>query len=206
MSTAKLLNDRHYTYSDYLKFPEDERWEIIHGVAYNMAPAPSTTHQESSGEMFFQVKGQLRGKPCRVFMAPTDVRFERKDKTDKVVQPDLFVVCDKGKITEQGIVGAPDWIVEVLSPGTASRDQITKRALYEAEGVREYWLVHPTDRILTRYALGADGRFTAPEISEMTGRTPVAVLPGVEIDWDAFEPPFDETSDETPDGPVDDRG
>lgn len=194
MSTAKQLTDRHYTYADYLKFPEDERWEIIHGVAYNMAPAPSTPHQESSGELFFQVKGQLRGKPCRVFMAPTDVRFERKDKTDKVVQPDLFVVCDKSKITEQGIVGAPDWIVEVLSPATASRDQVTKRALYEAEGVREYWLVHPIDRILTRYRLGAEGRYGAAEIMEMTGRTAIEALPGLEIDWDLFEPLFDGSS------------
>lgn len=190
MSTAKALTDRHYTYADYLKFPEDERWEIIHGVAYNMAPAQTTPHQESSVEMVTQVRNQLRGKPCRVFMAPTDVRFERKDKTDKVVQPDLFVVCDQNKITEKGIVGAPDWIVEVLSPATASRDHVTKRALYEAEGVREYWLVHPADRILTRYQLGAEGRYGPAEITEMKGRTPIAALPGLEIDWDFFEPLF----------------
>jgi Uma2 family endonuclease len=190
MPTARQLTDRHYTYADYLKFPEDERWEIIDGVAYNMSPTPGTTHQDSAGEIFAQVRGQLRGKQCNVLMAPTDVRFERIETTDKVVQPDLLVVCDKGKITHQGIVGAPDWIVEVLSPGTASKDQITKRLLYEAQGVREYWLVHPTDRILTIYHLVADGHFGAADIMEMKGRVAVTAVTGLEINWDLWEPLF----------------
>jgi Uma2 family endonuclease len=190
MPEARQLTDHHYTYADYLKFPEGERWEIIDGVAYSMSTAPSASHQAACGELYLQVGNQLRGKPCKLFIAPFDVRFERKDDTDKVVQPDLLVVCDPSKITPQGIVGAPDWIVEVLSPATASRDQITKRALYEAAGVREYWLVHPTDRILTIYKLGTAGHFGAAEIVEMKGRIAVTALPGLEIDWDLWEPLF----------------
>jgi len=187
---ARQLTDRHYTYADYLKFPEDERWEIIDGVAYNISPAPTTPHQDVALEMVTQVRNQLRGKPCNAFIAPTDVRFERSESTDKVVQPDLFVVCDKNKIAPKGIIGAPDWIVEVLSPGTASRDQIIKRALYEAQGVREYWLVHPTDRILTIYRQTAEGRFGAADIMEMKGIVAVAAIPGLQIDWDLWEPLF----------------
>lgn len=187
---ARKLEDRHYTYADYLKFPDGERWEIIHGVAYNMTPAPTTLHQDLSGELHLQLRSQLRGKLCHVFASPVDVRFERRDDTDKVVQPDLLIVCDHDKITEHGIVGAPDWIAEILSPATASHDQITKRALYEAQGVREYWLVHPTDRILTIYRQGENGQFTAPDILELKGRTALTAVPGLEIDWDAWEPLF----------------
>lgn len=190
MSTRRRLADKHYTYADYRMFPDGERWEIIHGIAYNMAPAPTTPHQSSVVELVLQVGNQLRGKPCKVFIAPTDLRFARDERTDKVVQPDLFVVCERSKITPQGVVGAPDWIVEVLSPASASHDQITKKALYEAEGVREYWLVHPSDHILTVYRQTGDGSFGAAEIREMKGRVQVAAVPGLEIDWDLWEPLF----------------
>jgi Uma2 family endonuclease len=190
MPAAQKRPDHHYTYADYLKFSAGERWEFIHGKAYQLPQANSTPHQDVLGELLTQIGVPLRGKPCKVFMAPMDVRFERSDKTDKVVQPDLFVVCDSSKITPQGIVGAPDWVVEVLSPATASRDQITKRALYEAEGVREYWLVHPIDRILTIYRQVAASQYGPPEILEMKGRIAIAALPGLEIDWDLWEPLF----------------
>ncbi|MGQ0621949.1 MAG: Uma2 family endonuclease [Panacagrimonas sp.] len=188
MPAPAIKSDRRYTYADYLKFPEDERWEIIDGVAYNMSPAPTPEHQDVDVEMVTQVRTQLRGKRCRVLIAPTDVRFERTDGTDKVVQPDLLVVCDRGKITPTGVVGAPDWIVEVLSPSTASRDHILKRNLYEREGVREYWLVHPTDRVVTIYRLDETGKFSDHEVRELKGRLAVKAVPGIEIDWDLLEP------------------
>jgi Uma2 family endonuclease len=100
-----------------------------------------------------------------------------------VVQPDLSVICDPAKLDESGCRGAPDWIVEVLSPGTASYDHITKRALYERAGVREYWLIHPTDGIATIYQRQAPGRFGPAEIIELTGQTAVGILPGIVIDW-----------------------
>lgn len=93
MSTPSTRSDRHYTYADYLKFPADQRWEVIDGVAYSMSPAPSFEHQALSGELHVQIGSQLRGRLCRVIAAPFDVRFEDSERTDKVVQPDLLVVC-----------------------------------------------------------------------------------------------------------------
>lgn len=188
MSIPATKTDRHYTYADYLKFPEDERWEIIDGVAYSMSPAPSSNHQDICGELLAQVHAQLRGKPCKVFVAPFDVRFENSEKTDKVVQPDLVVVCDRSKIVSRGLVGAPDWVVEILSPSTAGKDQILKRALYEKQGVREFWLVHPTDRVVTIHRLGAEGRYGVAEVALLQGRLAVSAVPGVEIDWDLWQP------------------
>lgn len=194
MSVPVRKTDRHYTYADYLKFPADQRWELIDGVAYSMAPAPGESHQDLVGELFAQVKALLRENPCRVYMAPFDVRFENTERTDKVVQPDLLVVCDRGKITPRGLVGAPDWVVEILSPSTASKDYILKRALYEQQGVREFWLVHPVDRLLTIYRLGASGAYGASEILELKGKTAVTAVPGIEIDWDLWQPLGEESS------------
>jgi Uma2 family endonuclease len=100
-----------------------------------------------------------------------------------VVQPDVLVVCDSNKLDRRGIRGAPDWILEVLSPATASHDQIKKRDLYKRHGVREYWLVHPTDRVLTIYLL-QDNKFSRPVIVELAGETAITVLDDVIIQWD----------------------
>ncbi len=188
MPSAAIKTDRHYTYADYLKFPEDERWEIIDGVAYNMSPAPTVDHQSLAGELHLQVGSQLRGKRCRVYFSPIDVRFQDSPNTDKVVQPDLLVVCDRSKIRSAGIVGAPDWIVEILSPGTAGKDHIVKRGLYEKQGVREYWLMHPVDRIVTIYRLGPEAKYLQADVYELKGKLSVDAVPGLEIDWDLWEP------------------
>lgn len=176
-----------YTYADYLSWPEQERWELIDGVAYAMAPAPARRHQEIVVEMVAQVVPFLRGTPCALYAAPFDVRLPRRrqadENTDTVVQPDLIVVCDRSKLDERGCRGAPDWVVEVLSPSTAAKDQIQKRALYERHGVREYWLVHPTDRLVTIYRLDQGG-YGKPEILELKGQTPVGVVAGLTIDWE----------------------
>ncbi|WP_255210712.1 Uma2 family endonuclease [Methylogaea oryzae] len=107
-----------------------------------------------------------------------------------VVQPDLAVVCDAAKLDQAGCRGAPDWVVEVISPHTAAKDHVRKRELYERHGVKEYWLVHPLDRVVTRYVL-ANGRYAQPLIEEAVGRTAVACLPGLEIDWEFLNPPDD---------------
>lgn len=186
--SPRIRNDRHYTYADYLKFPEDERWELIEGVAYNMAPAPSEGHQSLAGEIFAQAAAQLRGKSCRVYIAPFDVRFENSETTDTVVQPDVAVFCDRTKLVQRGGIGAPDWVVEVVSPASAGRDQVRKRYLYEKHGVREFWIAHPTDRVLTIYRLGADGRYGPTVTQELSGQTAVEAVPGLIIDWDLWEP------------------
>ena len=175
-----------YRYADYLLWPEDVRYELIDGVAYAMSPAPTRRHQDIAGEIFSQLKALLRGAPCRPYIAPFDIRLPRADESDDaidtVVQPDISVICDRSKLDERGCRGAPDWIIEVLSPSTAGHDQIVKKALYERVGVREYWLVHPTDRILTRYVL-ENGVYGIPLLQELVGVTASAILPAVVVDW-----------------------
>lgn len=180
---------KHYTYADYLKWPDDARYELIDGEAFLMAPAPLIEHQEIAGDVYYQLRNQLDGQPCRPYIAPVDVRLPRKDEADAaidtVVQPDVLVVCDPAKIDRRGVRGAPDWLLEVLSPSTAAHDQIAKRRTYERAGVREYWLVHPGDRTLTVYLLD-NGQYGRPEIYELKDATPIGVLPGVSIAWDAL--------------------
>lgn len=181
------LRDRQrHTYADYLGWPEDERYELIDGVAYAMTPAPGRRHQEITGELFRQIADALEGHPCRVYVAPFDVRLPRgseaDDQVDTVVQPDLSVICDQSKLDERGCRGAPDWVIEVISPSTASHDQVKKRDVYERAGVPELWLVHPGDGIVSVYGLDA-GQYGKPRISELEGRLASQVLPHVEIDW-----------------------
>ena len=173
-----------YTYEDYLTWPDDERWELIKGVPYDMTPSPTRHHQEIVVELSRQAANHFCDRPCRVYVAPFDVRLKlrHEEKTETVVQPDLAVVCDEEKLDEKGCFGAPDWIVEVLSPSTAAKDKIVKLALYEEHGVREYWLVHPQDRTVTIYTL-SDGVYSRPEIEETRGATGVRIFPELEIDW-----------------------
>ena len=184
-----LRKEKHYTYADYLQWPDETRYELIDGEAFLMAPAPLIEHQEVAGDVYHQLRNQLDGKPCRPYIAPVDVRLPRADEADAaidtVVQPDVLVVCDPAKIDRRGVRGAPDWLLEVLSPSTAAHDQIAKRRTYERAGVREYWLVHPSDRTLTVYVLD-NGQYGRPDIYDLKDETPIGVLPGVSIAWDAL--------------------
>lgn len=182
-----LKNNQTYCYGDYLTWADDVRYELIDGAAFCMAPAPDLAHQDVAGEIYLQTRLALKGKKCQVFIAPLDVRLPKYNEADEhidtVVQPDLLVVCDPGKLDRRGVRGAPDWIVEVLSPATASHDQIKKRQLYEQHGVREFWLIHPIDRLLTVYRL-TNGEYGKPELYELQGETAVSVLPEIIIQWD----------------------
>jgi len=189
MTQTVTVAPRKFTYEDYLTWPEEERWELMDGVAYNMTPAPSPDHQRLSGDIFRQISTFLLEGPCEVFAAPFNVRLPEAGEADAdiltVVQPDIAVICDPAKLDERGCRGAPDVVIEVISPATAVRDQIHKVALYEKHGVNEYWLVHPTDRLVTIRLLGTQGRYDPPRIYEATGTLPVASLTGLEIDLDA---------------------
>ncbi|MBU0566484.1 Uma2 family endonuclease [bacterium] len=178
-----------YTYGDYLNWPDEERWELIEGEAYDMSPAPSRWHQQIAGELFKQIAVFLTGKKCEAYFAPFDVRLPRADEDDSetmtVVQPDIVVVCNPAKLDNRGCRGAPDLVVEILSPFTASKDQIEKLALYEKHGVKEYWIIHPTDNLLTVRLLEEDGKYGIPAIYEGKGSLEVATLPGLTVNLDA---------------------
>ena len=175
-----------FTYGDYRRWPDDERWELIDGEAYAMA-APDLAHQTAVGEMFRQIANHLIGKPCRPFVAPFDVRLPRGNEVDDeattVVQPDISVICDPAKLDERGCCGAPDWVIEVLSPSTAAKDQIQKLAAYEQTGVREVWLVHPTDHVVIIYNLNADRCYGKPAIHETKGTLAPSLFPSLLIEW-----------------------
>lgn len=181
-----LRDARHHTYGEYLTWPEDVRYELVDGEAYLMAPAPSASHQRLVGELFRQIADALENRRCEVFLRPFDVRLPRGDEADEavdtVVQPDLTIVCDPAKIDDRGCRGAPDWVIEVLSPATAAHDQTVKLAAFERAGVRECWFVHPTDRTVAvyRFVTGAYGR---PAIAELIGTLACEAVDGVVIDW-----------------------
>lgn len=190
MSMPVRKPDAPVTYGDYRRWPNEERREIIEGAPHDMGPAPSTTHQRVIRKLIVQIDRGLPDRAhCEAFFAPFDVRLpegnEADDEVVNVVQPDISVICDPARIDDRGCRGAPDWIIEVLSPGSAARDHIAKRALYERSGVREYWLVHPTDELITVFALGADGRFEPPVFHEGKGTLEVGALPGLTLDLDA---------------------
>jgi Uma2 family endonuclease len=136
---AATSREGHYTWRDYRTWPDDERWEIIGGVAYAMTPAPTTRHQAISMALTIQLGTHFKGKTCMLFAAPTDIKLSEED----VVQPDLLVVCEKEKLRNTHIEGAPTLIVEILSPSTAVHDRGRKLRLYAASGIREVWIVTP---------------------------------------------------------------
>ncbi len=190
MSETLHKSEDRFSYVDYLKWPEGERWELIDGVAYDMTPAPSRRHQDISGRLYFQFFDFLRDKNCVVYSAPLEVRLPEANEPDEriltVVQPDLLVVCDQSKLDERGCRGAPDFIAEILSPSTSAKDQIQKLALYECHGVREYWIIHPLDHLVMVRVLDENGKYGIPLIREGKGSLEVATLPGLNIDLDAM--------------------
>ena len=132
-----------YTYADYYSWDDGERYELIEGVPYLMAPAPSDGHQSVCVELVAQLAVFLRNKPCKVRAAPYDVRLNADGADDTVVQPDIVVICDSSKITARGCVGAPDLAIEILSESSHTHDAEVKYRLYLKAGVREYWIVDP---------------------------------------------------------------
>lgn len=150
--------DRKYTVQDYMSWPDDERWEIIDGEAYCMSPAPNIRHQNIVGNFYTRLKTHPANR-CYTAIAPTDVVFDDFN----VVQPDVFLVCDKKKMTDANIQGAPDLIIEVISPSTELKDKREKKRLYERSGVKEYILANPESGYVERFVL-ENGRYGAPDI------------------------------------------
>ena len=164
-----------FTFADSLTWDEDERIEIINGEAFMMA-APSRIHQEICFEIGRQLGNYLEGKQCRIYPAPFGVRLFEQDgdspeNVDTVVEPDISVVCDRSKLDQYGCKGAPDLIVEVLSPSTQRHDQLVKLNLYQQAGVREYWIVDPENRTV-RVMVQVGGGIL--QVHEVYGRDDVA--------------------------------
>lgn len=175
-----------YTFADCLTWEEKERIEIINGEAVMMAP-PSSVHQEIVAELTRQFGNYLEGKRCKVYPAPFGVRlFERDgeapEDVDTMVEPDLSIVCDRNKIDKHGCKGAPDLVVEILSPSSLRHDRFVKLGLYQRAGVREYWIVDPEYKSVQVFTQEGGGSL---RISEEYGRGDVArvnVLEGCFID------------------------
>jgi Uma2 family endonuclease len=193
MGPLALKQEERFTYGDYLTWDDDQRWELIDGVPYNMSPAPTVRHQAISRELLTEFALHLRGNSCQVFAAPFDVRLPELDESDDlvetVVQPDLSVVCDRTKLDDAGCRGAPDLIVEILSPSTAHKDQKVKFDRYERAGVREYWIVDPTGSTVQIYTLGVEGKYGRPETFGAVDRVTVGIFPELEIDLAAVFAP-----------------
>jgi Uma2 family endonuclease len=180
MQLSDLDASKTYTYADYLKWAFDERLELIKGKIFKMTPAPNSMHQRQSGVIYAELYNCLKGKPCEVFFAPFDVRLPRKSIDDKdivtVVQPDICVICDPAKIDEKGCLGAPDIVVEILSPGNNKKELQNKYEVYEEAGVQEYWIIHPLEKTFLKYTL-TNGKFEPSRLLTIGDDVTTPVLP-----------------------------
>ena len=174
-----------YTFADVLAWEENERIEIINGEAVMMAP-PNRAHQEAVVELTAQLHEYLKGKRCKVYPAPFGVRLfeedgDRPEDVDTMVEPDISVVCDPSKLDDAGCKGAPDLVVEILSPSSLRHDRFTKFNLYQRAGVREYWIVDPASKSAQSFVL-EDGHYTAKEFGAAGDKMKVNVLEGCVLD------------------------
>ncbi len=154
--------NKKYSYANYLTWRFQERVELIKGRLFKMSPAPARKHQAIVSDLHRQISTFLYKKQCNIYTAPFDVRFP-KGKGDKqiftVVQPDICVICDKSKLDDRGCIGAPDLIIEILSPATAKKDVREKFQLYEESGVKEYWIVSPENKLVDVFVLRNDKKY-----------------------------------------------
>lgn len=185
---SQLDFNQTYTYADYLTWKFEEFVELIKGKLLRPMAGPSRMHQTVALNVATEIRQYLKGNPCQVFVAPFDVRLTTgggngDQQITTVVQPDIFVVCDRGKLDDRGCLGAPDWIVEIVSPGNTSRDTKTKFDLYEESGVGEYWIVYPGLKSVAIYVLDNGQYRLSAEYAE-PGPVPVATLPGLTLEWE----------------------
>ncbi len=183
------LNKR-YTYVDYLTWVFDERVELFRGLVKKMSPAPNMSHQMVSWNISKKIANFLDEKECVAFAAPFDVRLigTLRSKTFKdpasiytVVQPDICVICDKSKLDDRGCLGAPDWIIEIVSPGNTKKEIDDKFEIYQENGVKEYWIVQPTDETVTVFDLNGE-QYQFRKIYNNVDFASVGIFPGFEID------------------------
>lgn len=174
-----------YTYADYLKWNFEERIELFRGRIFQLS-APNTRHQEVSGRLFFRLQSFLEKKPCKVFAAPFDIRLPVKNKKKDneittVIQPDICVICDESKLDDKGCCGAPDLIIEILSPGNSKKEVRLKFELYEEAGVNEYWVVYPSEESIAVFVLNENGKYDGAKIYAGSDRIKSTAVKGLII-------------------------
>ncbi|MCZ4222259.1 Uma2 family endonuclease [Pedobacter rhodius] len=175
-----------YSYADYMRFAFNERLEIIKGHLFKMSLAPSRIHQEILTNIFGPIYNILKGKQCRVYTAPFDVRLAKKTYSDRevftVVQPDIVVIFDPEKLDKRGCIVAPDIVVEILSPGNNKKELINKYEVYEEAGVKEYWIVSSTEKTFFRYILDEKGKFQPTKLLTAGAEVTTPIMPGFSLD------------------------
>ncbi|MBK8504907.1 MAG: Uma2 family endonuclease [Saprospiraceae bacterium] len=180
-----------YTYADYLTWQFDHMVELIRGKIFKMSPAPDRMHQEIVSNLHGIIWTFLKDRQCRVYSAPFDVRLplpqngNDPDKIDTVVQPDICVICDSDKLDKRGCLGAPDWIIEILSESTAQKDLHEKFDIYQFSGVKEYWIVHPHEQTILIYVLNEEvGLYELARLTPFTANESIKsfVFPDLEFD------------------------
>ena len=175
-----------YSYADYLKWQFEERVELIKGKLFKMSPAPSRKHQGISSILLSRIFQFLDIKRCRVYAAPFDVRLtpRRNSKTTKihtVVQPDICVFCGMTNLDDKGAIGAPDWIIEILSPGNSRTEMKNKFEVFEENGIKEYWLIDPANEAVLVYVLNEQGKYIGLPPFTMEDTISSAVFPGFSL-------------------------
>ncbi|QDI93025.1 Uma2 family endonuclease [Salicibibacter halophilus] len=180
------------SYADYLQWDEDVRCEAFDGVIVNMTPSPTPGHQEIQLELSVEFGAFLRGKACKFFTAPLDVCLFATSETSNEeinnwVQPDLMIVCDPKKIDEKRIIGAPDLVIEILSPATARTDRLTKYNKYEEAGVKEYWIVDPHHETVEVFVL-QDQSFERADVFTKSDAVKVSLFPDFEVQLNKIFP------------------
>jgi Uma2 family endonuclease len=177
---------KRYSYADYLQWPEGQRIELIDGIPYYMVPAPSKEHQDVLRYLFRYLDRYFEDKNCDVYIAPFDVRLFGEDQADDqvfhVLQPDLTIICDRDKLDERGCNGAPDVVIEILSPSSLKTDKIVKRSIYEKAHVHQYWIADPIHQLIEIYELGTDGLYGKPRYYTKDDRLTVSRFEGLQID------------------------
>lgn len=183
-SLDQLDLNKTYTYADYLLWKFQERVELLRGRIFKMSPAPARIHQRIAQRVNLKLVKYFAVNPCEVYFAPFDVRLPRSSgETFTVVQPDLCVICDPAKLDDRGCNGAPDLVVEILSPGNSAKEMGIKFDLYEEAGVKEYWIVQPESKAILIYVL-RDGKYIGLQPISLGNIAKSQTFPGLEISAD----------------------
>lgn len=182
------LEPEKMSYSELLRIDDEKRYELIDGIPYLMA-SPGVAHQDILLEIATQLKAYLRGKRCRVFVAPLDVKLSGNPDDKKeynVVEPDIMIVCDPTKINKKNIQGAPNMIIEIVLPNNPAHDKLVKLNLYQKFGVKEYWIVSLEDQIISVFLLNDENIYTIPKAYYLDEKVKVNVLDDCYIDLKEF--------------------